>query len=100
MLRCGKWSLTRIPPNYRVLGWVGVSYGGVRGLVVVIRVCVCPAIIPGGIWSQTRVRHRKARCGVCVPLPKNIGHSLLRYPKSRSQTIDGGSAVKVVHRLG
>jgi hypothetical protein len=31
-----------------------------------------------------------------VPLPKHVGHSLLRHPKSRSRTLYGGSAMKVV----
>jgi hypothetical protein len=37
---------------------------------------------------------------VSVPLLEHAGHSLLRHPKSRSQTLDGGSVVKVVHWLG
>jgi hypothetical protein len=69
-------------------------------MVVAIRVKVCSAIIPGGIWGRIRVWHRKSRRGVHVTLPKYDGHSLLWHPKSRSQTLDGGSAVKVVHRLG
>jgi hypothetical protein len=79
---------------------VGVSYDSVRGLVVAVRVCIRPTVIPGGIWGPTRVWHSEARRGVCVPLPKCADHSLLRNPKSRSRTLDGGSAVKVVHRLG
>jgi hypothetical protein len=79
---------------------VGVSYGDVRGLVVAIRVRVCLAVIPRGIWDRTRVWHTKAWCGVCVPLPEHAGHSLLRHPKSRSRTLHGDLAVKVVHRLG
>jgi hypothetical protein len=35
-----------------------------------------------------------------VPLPEHAGHSLMRHPKSRSRTLDSGSAVKVVHQLG
>jgi hypothetical protein len=69
-------------------------------MVVVVRVRVCPAITPRGIWGRTRVWHRKSRRGVCVPLPEHASCSLLRRPKSKSQTLDGGSAVKVVHRLG
>jgi hypothetical protein len=30
-------------------------------MVVVVGVCVCPAVIPRGIWGRTRVWHRKAR---------------------------------------
>jgi hypothetical protein len=55
---------------------------------------------PRGIWSRTKVWHRKARCCVRIPLPKHAGSSLLRYPKSRSQTLNGDLIVKVVHRLG
>jgi hypothetical protein len=36
---------------------------------------------------------------VRVPLLEHVGHSLLWHPKSRSRTLDGGSAVKVVHQL-
>jgi hypothetical protein len=68
-------------------------------MVVAVRVRVCPAIISGSIWGRTRVWHRKARHGVRVPLPEHADHSLLRHPKSRSQTLDGGLAMKVVHRL-
>jgi hypothetical protein len=69
-------------------------------LVVVVRVRVCSTVIPGGIWGRSMVWYRKARHGVCVPLPEHAGRSLLQHPKSRSQILDGGSAVKVVHRLG
>jgi hypothetical protein len=41
-----------------------------------------------------------ARCGLCIPLPKHVGRSLLWHPKSRSRTLDGGSAVEAVHQLG
>jgi hypothetical protein len=99
-LHRGKRSSGRITSNYRVVGWVDVSYGGVRGLVVIIRVCICLAIVPRGIWGRTRVWHRKARCSVHVPMSEYAGHSLLRHPKSRSQILDGGSSVKVVHQLG
>jgi hypothetical protein len=34
-------------------------------LVVAVRVRVCPAVIPGGIWGRTRVWHRKLGM-VCV----------------------------------
>jgi hypothetical protein len=63
---------------------VGVSYGGVQGLVVAIRIRVCPAIIPESVWGQIRVWNSKARRGVRVPLPEHAGHSLLWHPKSRS----------------
>jgi hypothetical protein len=36
---------------------------------------------------------------VCVPLPEHAGRSLLWHPTNRSQTINGSSVVKVVHRL-
>jgi hypothetical protein len=79
---------------------VGVSYGGVWGLEVVTRVRVCSTIKSRCIGSRTRVWYSKGRCGVRVPLPIHAGHSLLRHSKVRSQTLDSGSAVKVVHRLG
>jgi hypothetical protein len=79
---------------------VSVSYGGVRGMIVTVRVRVCLAVIPGCIWGRTRVWHRKARRGVRVPLPEHAGRSLLRYRKSRSRTLGGASAMKVVHWLG
>jgi hypothetical protein len=79
---------------------VGVRYDSVRGLVVAVRVRVCLTIIPVGICGQTRIWHRKVRCSVCIPLAEHVGHSLLWHPKSRSRALDGGSAVKVVHRLG
>jgi hypothetical protein len=69
-------------------------------MVVAVRVRICPAVIPGNIWGRTRVWHRKARLGVRAPWPEHTGRSLLQHPKSRSQTLDGGSTVKVVHRLG
>jgi hypothetical protein len=49
--------------------------------------------------GRARVWHSKARCGVCIPLSIHAGHSLLWHPKIMSQTLDGGSAVKVIHRL-
>jgi hypothetical protein len=79
---------------------VGVSYGGVRGLEVAARVRVCLTIKPGGIGGQTRVWYSKARCSVCVPLPIHAGHSLLWHPKIRNRTLDGGSTVEVIRRLG
>jgi hypothetical protein len=82
------------------MGWVGVSYDGVHGLIVVVRVRICSTIIPRGIWGRIRVWHRKARHNVRVPLPKYVGHSFLWYPKSMSRILDGGSVVKVVHQLG
>jgi hypothetical protein len=69
-------------------------------MVVAVRVRVCPAIIPRGICGWTKVWHKKARCSVYVPLSEHAGRSLLQHPKSRSRTLDGGSVVKVVHRLG
>jgi hypothetical protein len=48
---------------------VSVRYGGAHGLEIAARVWVCPTIKPGGIRSQTRVWHSKARSGVCIPLP-------------------------------
>jgi hypothetical protein len=33
---------------------VSVSYGGVRGMVVAIRVRVCSTIIPGSIWGSNQ----------------------------------------------
>jgi hypothetical protein len=79
---------------------VGVSYNGVRGLVVAVRACVCSTIIPKGIWGRTRVWHRKTMRGMGGPLPEHVGHSLLRPPKCRSRTLDGCLVVKVVHWLG
>jgi hypothetical protein len=35
---------------------------------------------------------------VHIPLPEHADRSLLRHPKCRSRTINGGSAMKVVHR--
>jgi hypothetical protein len=58
-----------------------------------------PIAIPEGIWGRNRAWHRKARRGVCVPLPEHADRSLLQHPESRSRTLNGGSAVKVVHRL-
>jgi hypothetical protein len=83
--------------NYRVMGWVGVSYGGVRCLKVAARVRVCSTIKPRGIGARTRVWYSKARCSVRVPLPTYTGCSLLWHPKIRSRTLDGGLAVEVVH---
>jgi hypothetical protein len=53
-----------------------------------------------GIWGQTRVCHKKSRCGVCVPLSEHAGCSLLQHPTDRSRNINGSSAIKVVGRLG
>jgi hypothetical protein len=64
-----------------------------------VDVHVCPAIAPGGVWGRIEVWHRKARCGLRIPLPEHTGHSLLWHPKSRSRTINGGSTVNVVHQL-
>jgi hypothetical protein len=63
---------------------VSVRYGGAHGLEIAARVWVCPTIKPGGIRSQTRVWHSKARSGVCIPLPIHAGRSLLWHPKIRS----------------
>jgi hypothetical protein len=79
---------------------VGVSYGGVRGLEIAARVRIHSTIKPGSIRGRTRVRHSEARRGVCIPLSIHAGLSLLWHPKIRSQTLDGGSTVKVIHRLG
>jgi hypothetical protein len=37
------------------MGWVGVSYDGVWGMVVAVRVSVCLAIILRSILGRTRV---------------------------------------------
>jgi hypothetical protein len=37
---------------------------------------------------------------VRILLPKHVGRSLVWHPKSRNRTLDGGSTMKVVHRLG
>jgi hypothetical protein len=67
---------------------------------IAAKVRVCSTIKPGGIGGRTRVWYSKARCGVCIPLPIHAGHSLLWHPKIRNQTLDGGSAVEVIHQLG
>jgi hypothetical protein len=41
--------------NYQVVRWVGVSYGGVWGLVVVVVVCVCPIVTPESVWGRTTI---------------------------------------------
>jgi hypothetical protein len=41
--------------NYRIMGWVGVSYSGVHGLEVAARVRVCLTIKFGGIGGRTRI---------------------------------------------
>jgi hypothetical protein len=64
---------------------------------VAARVRVRSTIKPGGIGGRTRVWYSKARRGVHVPLPIHDGRSLLWHPKIRSQTLDGGSVVEVVH---
>jgi hypothetical protein len=76
---------------------VSVNYDGVRGLIVVVGVHVCSAITPEGVLGRTEVWHRKFRCGLHIPLPEHTSRSLLRHPKNRSRTINGGSVVKVVH---
>jgi hypothetical protein len=38
--------------NYRVMGWVSVSYGGVQGLDIAARVRACSTIEPGGIGGS------------------------------------------------
>jgi hypothetical protein len=50
-------------------------------MIVIVRVRICPAIIPGSIWGQTRVWPRKAKCDVRVPLSEHAGYSLLRHQK-------------------
>jgi hypothetical protein len=67
---------------------------------IAAKVRVCSTIKPGGIGGRTRVWYSKARCGVCIPLLIHAGHSLLWHPKIRNQTLDGGSAVEVIHQLG
>jgi hypothetical protein len=79
---------------------VDISYGGIRGLVVAASVHICSDISPGGVWSRGKVWHRKAMHCLHIPLPEHVGRSLLRHPKKRSGTLDGGTAVKVVHWLG
>jgi hypothetical protein len=37
--------------------------------------------------------------GLRIPLPEHAGRSLLWHPKSRSRTLNGGSAMEVVHQL-
>jgi hypothetical protein len=94
--RCVVVSGVRQESHQTIRQWneVGVSYGGEQDLIVIVMVCVCLAIIPGGIWDRTWVWHRKARHGVRVLSPEHVSRSLLRYPQSRSQTLDGGLAVK------
>jgi hypothetical protein len=41
--------------NYRIMGWVGVSYSGVHGLEVAARVRVRLTIKFGGIGGRTRI---------------------------------------------
>jgi hypothetical protein len=69
-------------------------------LVATTSTQVCSVVAPGGVWGQSKVWYRKAWRGLLIPLPEHAGHSLLRDSKSRSRTLDDGSAVKVVHRLG
>jgi hypothetical protein len=78
---------------------VGVSYGGVQGIVAAGRIRVCSTIIPESIWDRIRVWYSKDRRDVCIPLLKHTGRSLLWHPKSGSRTLDGGSDVKVVHQM-
>jgi hypothetical protein len=63
---------------------VGVTYGGIQGLVAAASMRVCSAVAPGGVWSRGKVWYRKARRGLRIPLPEHADRSLLRHPKSRS----------------
>jgi hypothetical protein len=60
---------------------VDVSYGGIRGLVTTASMRVCSAIAPRGVRGRGKVWHRETRCDLCIPLPIQVGRSLLRYPK-------------------
>jgi hypothetical protein len=95
----GKCDWVKSLANNRQWDWASVGYGSVRGLVVAVRVSVCSTVISGGIWGWTRVWYVKARCGFRIPLPKHAGRCLLWHPKISIWTLDGGLAVKVVHRL-
>jgi hypothetical protein len=86
--------------NYQVIGWGRCKLRWCMCLEVASRVRVCSTIKPGDIGGRTRVWYSKARCGVHVPLPVHAGHSLLWHPKIRSRTLDDGSAMEVIHRLG
>jgi hypothetical protein len=46
-------------------------------LLVAVVVCVCPAVTLGGIWGRTRIWHRKAWCGVRIPLPEHTSLMIL-----------------------
>jgi hypothetical protein len=67
-------------------------------IAAIVRVCL--TIKPRGAGGRAWVWHSKARCGVCIPLPIHAGRGFLWHPKIRSRTLNGGSAVKVVHWLG
>jgi hypothetical protein len=69
-------------------------------MVIAASVRVCSAITHRGIHDRGKVWHRETMCGLCIPLSKHVGRSLLRHPKISSRTLDGGSAVEVVHQLG
>jgi hypothetical protein len=66
---------------------------------IATRFRVCLTIKPRGTRGRTRVCHGEARHDVCIPLPIHAGHSMLWHSKIKSRSLDGGSAVKVIHRL-
>jgi hypothetical protein len=86
--------------NYRVMGWDRCKLYWCTGHEAAARVRVCPTVKPEGLRGRTRVWYSKARYGVCIPLPIHAGRSLLWHPMIRSRTLDGGWALKVIHRLG
>jgi hypothetical protein len=77
---------------------IGVSYGGVRGLVVALGFAYARPLYLGVYGAELEFDIENLDV-VCVPLAEHAGCSFLRHPKSGSRTFDGGSAVKVVHRL-
>jgi hypothetical protein len=80
----GRRDWVRNLTNYRVAGWVGVSYNSVWGLIVSIRIRVHSTVIPGGIGGRTRVWIGKGRCVVCLPLAIHADCSLLWHPNIMS----------------
>jgi hypothetical protein len=61
---------------------------------------VCLSVAPRGVWDRGEVWHGNIRRGLRIPLPEHVGRSLLQHSKSRSPTLDGGSAMEMVHLLG